>query len=119
LAQTTGLPVIVTGTTIGSVTVPTWVAQSVSGIVPSTASVIFGCGVISSSGGAFGILAPNNSYGAYNSTSNPPPFLMKGDGSGSQSIITQFQMVLESTNVYYANQTGAANVYCSGWEDNI
>ncbi|WP_230678950.1 hypothetical protein, partial [Streptococcus pneumoniae] len=63
--------------------------------------------------------APNNSYGAYNSATNPPPLGFDTatsvfNGSTSQEVL------LESTNVYYAADAGASAIlFCNGWTDNL
>lgn len=113
LAQTTVVRSIANGASAGDISVPTWVAASVSGHVPTTASAIqiYGQGL---AGGTTGMVAPNNSYDAYNSTTAPPPIIFSGTGTSYSTA----SMVLESTNVYYA----ANNTYkicVLGWEDSI
>lgn len=96
---------------LGSVTVPTWSAVSVSNFVPTTALQIL---ATLTSTGASMMAAPNNTYGVYNSTTNPPPVVASSAGT----YATAFSMMLESTNIYYAsNSTGT--LWCTGWEDNL
>ena len=101
------------GSSVGSISTPTYVAQSVSTFVPPTAGVIRL--VVGASGGTSRqfMLAPNANYGAANSLSNPPPI----NGGGLDLYLTT-DMVLESSNLYF---TGEANTFiaCLGWEDNL
>lgn len=108
------LPIMAQGS-VGSTSTPTWSPVSVASFVPPTAKRIIGvfCG-----GGGSGtqlIVAPNNSYGGYQSTTNPPPVLENGSqGSGIS------EMILESSNIYYASNSGSnAMIACFGWEDSL
>ncbi|MCK9802080.1 hypothetical protein M1B34_31585 [Pseudomonas sp. MAFF 302030] len=108
------LPIMAQGSA-GSTSTPTWSPVSVAGFVPTTAKRIIGvfCG-----GGGSGtqlIVAPNNSYGGYQSTTNPPPVLENGSqGSGIS------EMILENSNIYYASNSGSnAMIACFGWEDSL
>lgn len=107
------VPIIASGT-LGSVTTPTWSAAAVGNFVPVTACAIvltLGGG----SGGTVSIAAPNGDYGAYTSSTNPPPML-----TNTSQQNTSHTMLLESTNVYYASTSGGSGyLACSGWEDNI
>lgn len=116
----TSLPVMATGNA-GSLTVPTWATVAVGAFVPSTASTIWivpvGAGL--SDGTGF-MIAPNNSYGAYNSLSNPAPYVWFWNNRYGLGNMPPVNLVLESSNVYWANNAGAAALICSlGWEDNI
>lgn len=95
---------------VGSVTVPTWVAVSVSTVVPPTAARIL---ARSRTLSGYNIVAPNNAYGAYHSTFNTPPV----NHTGTSCI--SFDFMLESTNIYWASQDGNNTLLCSGWVDNI
>lgn len=110
LAQTSALPQLDTSGT-GSVTVPTWVAAPVARFVPTTASHI----LLSAGTNNALMVAPNNSYGRYDSGTNPPPIAMSGIGGRNIS-----SMMLESTNIYQANNGGASLVLaCMGWKDKL
>lgn len=95
---------------LGNITTPVWSALDVTQFVPSTASSV-DFSMRQSAAGVV-VMAPNNSYGAYNSTTNPPPV------SGVNAVYQKFRFILESSNVYIianvANQS-----FCMGWEDNI
>lgn len=103
-------PIIMGSGTAGSVSVPTWAGIAVAGYVPPTASEIQGYLGITS--GAI-MAAPNNSYGAESSTTNPPPVSVT---AGFNHI---YSFVLESSDIYWAS-SGASNlIACSGWTDNL
>lgn len=121
LAQTTAMPNLISGA-IGSISVPTWSTQSVSAVVPPTAGsirlVLIGAGLV---GSPIAVMAaPNGSYGAFNSTTNPPP-LVVGASIAGNSISTNLRgdFILESSNVYYAANSANAGLFCLGWVDNI
>jgi hypothetical protein len=113
--NTAALPVQLAGTH-GYVVTPTWASSAVlGGWVPVTTSeVTF---VLSAPTADFQALAPNGSYGAYNSTSNQPPCVFQG-AVGAQ----QCRLVLESSNVFYATNTttpATTTVRILGWKDNL
>lgn len=91
--------------------VPTWVATGLSAIVPPTAVRAVGF----ASGGSSGItmLAPSSNYGAYTSTTNPPPCACPAFAK------IPYDFVLESTNLYYAANSSDASAWVTGWEDMI
>lgn len=104
------IPIISSGA-VGSVTIPTWVAVGVSNFVPPTASQIM---VQAYSNGASGVIvAPNNSYGAYNSANTPPLTAW-----GGEAVCVMGSLALESTNLYVAGVV-STQVNVSGWEDNL
>jgi len=111
----TGYPTLVSGV-LGSVTTPTWVAVSVAGFVPPTA-----CKIEAQSGNSptsFQFMAaPNASFGAYSSLTNPPPLSVAGSASWGYSC--GYDLMLETANIYYASAGGAPPLVCSGWEDNL
>lgn len=112
----TSLPLMSSGAQ-GNVSTPTWVAVAVSPFIPTTAgriAVTIGQMIIASQA----LMAPNNSYGGYASTSNPPPFSMSG-GSGATPPVSTCWMTLESTSIYIATGSTSGGFYCFGWEDNL
>jgi hypothetical protein len=111
-----GLPKLATGTA-GSVTVPTWAAIATGAFVPPTASRIKIIGNMAATNSAF-MAAPNNSYGAVQSATNPPPWAFFQLGAVFTEQIP-FEFLLESTNIYWANNAAANTLYCLGWEDNL
>lgn len=117
LAQCSALPQAASGSN-GSPT-----ATAVGNYVPTaTAYSIIGSLACPGAGGAGETLyiAPNASYGTQTSSTNPPPVFFVGNNSGtSGSAAIPFNMVLESTNIYYASSASTGRVLVSGWEDNI
>lgn len=98
--------------TAGNVSTGSWGNPiSVSPFIPPTASTVHvNC---SSWNSCACMLAPNNLSGAYNSTTNPPPFY-----SNPAYATINARMILESTNIYFAC-SAAVMFLCFGWEDNL
>lgn len=115
----TGSPIIASGTA-GSPTTPTWVALSISSFVPPTASTI--ClgivATIQTSDNTGAMVAPNNSYGAYSSLTNPPPLVWYWL-QGWQRANSRFDMDLESINIYWASSASNIEITNLGWNDNL
>ena len=108
-----GMPQLAGGLA-GSTSTPTWVAVGVGNFVPTTASRI---SVVGNLGGTSQnlIAAPNNSYGAGGSATNPPPLMVNYTNVGSIGV----EMSLESTNIYWASAGTLSYIFCQGWEDNL
>jgi hypothetical protein len=120
----TGIPLIQGGGAAGSTATPTYVSAQVqsnsatSGIIPSTA-FIASLNLSERGGSSQSICAPSASYGAYSSTSNPPP-MIGGVASVATSVTSvNYDMILESINVYFALGSVSSYLYLTGWEDNI
>lgn len=113
-SNVTALPQIIAGTQ-GSTSVPTWIAASVSNVVPSTATSIYLSLFIGTAASQDAMVAPNNAYGARSSATNPPP-LAAYDQHGGNAHCVEF--LLESTSVYYAATYSTTFLACMGWEDN-
>jgi hypothetical protein len=109
----TGLPLMVSGAQ-GDPSGPTWVAFSISNFVPPTASVL--TLALWQHTTNIAVAAPNNSYGAVGSTTNPPPLAntMGGNNGGAQA-----DFVIESTNMYYMSNAATGGAQCVGWDDNL
>jgi hypothetical protein len=71
---------------------------------------------VSHSDSGISMIAPNNTYGGYNSTVGSPPVVNLGHTNSSNQT---FEFVLESTNIYWASQNSASSILCLGWIDNI
>jgi hypothetical protein len=98
----------------GNVSTGPRTAVAVAAYVPPTASHIIGN---LNGGGGITLAAPNNTYGAYNSTTNVAPVKDETDSG------TQFCFVLEGAwpapNIYYASSGDArAGLYAAGWISN-
>lgn len=92
---------------------PTWTAVPVAAFVPTTAFAIKMI-MLGSVDGV--VVAPNNHYGALNSTTAPPFSGLDGDTNpGGELSVT---MILEGANVYYAAASGGG-LYAVGWIDNL
>lgn len=118
-STTPNLPIMSSASVaVGSTTIPTWVSVSTSNYVPPTANRIkLMAGTIT--GSAAIMIAPNNSYGAINSSSNPPYAYSNVIGGAVGSSVNG-DILLESTNVYWAASTGG-DVYmlAIGWTSNV
>jgi trimeric autotransporter adhesin len=115
--NTPNLPQMTSGVA-GSIATPTWVALSTSSFVPATASQIN----ISASypAGAGLMVAPNNSYGPWNSATNPPPFVPSPQSAGNTNFVrTPYLAPLESSSIFWASNNASAALFCLGWEDNL
>lgn len=113
--NTPNLPAMQAGVT-GNVTTPTWTAVTLSGFVPPTATRLQVCTSVGPANGV-GMAAPNNSYGGYNSTTNPPP--LSGIGDASNSKACHGEMPIESASCYFASNHANISLFCVGWEDAI
>jgi hypothetical protein len=113
----TALPQLASGAA-GNASTPTWVAVGIGNFVPSTAGVIRVLAVGAQVTSALIIVAPNNAYGGATSTTNPPP-IMVSSNAGTNCNNALADMVLESTNIYWASANGNSAIACMGWEDNI
>ena len=108
----TGLPVMSSGIQ-GSVTVPTWVGIAVAAFAPPTAPRIK---VLQRVDSGTVMVAPNNAYGAYSSTTNPPPIAMY---SSQPAPSSPAWVDLESTSIYFASSVAAGYLFFGGYEDGI
>lgn len=107
--NTASMPLLTSGSS-GNVSTPTYTATSVSNFVPPTATDIQLVGGL----GVTFMLAPNTSYGAFNSSANPPPCIWSGTSDNKECNFT-----LENTNIGYASNQASVKVLVRGWEDNL
>ena len=119
----TGLPTFLSGTAaIGSTTVPTYVAQTVRGngsFVPSHASgITIGIPFLFGSGATLAI-APNNSYGAISSTTNPAPLMFFQGADSWITFNTFYRFNLESNSLWACSTAGQYYSVVIGWTVNI
>lgn len=104
----------------GSPSTPTWSPVATGNYVPPTAATILGTiGSGPASGTCTMIAAPNNSYGPYNSSSNPPPVAFNAATSSQGLVNIPFEFTLESSSIYWASASGSATLSCTGWTDNL
>jgi hypothetical protein len=114
-STTPNAPIMDTGIA-GSTTVPTWEAVATGAYVPPTATCITGF-VSSTTGDDDFIVAPNNSYGAIASATNPSP--VQNQGVAGYNITIPFDFVLESSDIYWAANTADVLIACTGWVDAV
>lgn len=112
-AQNLTLRLVTSGTNVGNITTPTYVSASLTGFVPTTATEATFT-LTDNNGSSVAILAPNNSYGGVNSTTNPPYCQSVGPATG----ITSCRMMLESLSAFWA-VSGTGQLYSSGWNDAV
>lgn len=105
------LPIMASGV-LGNISGPTWVAAATGAYAPPTAFAFDGVVAPASNGTA--MVAPNNQYGVYSSTTNPPPVVISANGFCN----AKFRMILETANLYLALGSGGF-LAAAGWEDNI
>jgi hypothetical protein len=110
--NTAAIPSMASGIS-GNINTPTWSAVNTTPFVPPLATVIRI--ILNSPIGGTAMLAPNNNYGAYNAANT---FLVNSNSVGAFAN-SYADMLLESTNIYYASDGSAAYILCSGWEENI
>ena len=111
--NTPNKPVMGSGSA-GSTSTPTWVAITLAGFVPPTASTVYvpANGDVGGTGVAV-IVAPNNAYGNATST-NPPPIAV-----GTGSILSASALVVEGTSIYWASGGTDGYLFCDGWDDYV
>jgi hypothetical protein len=109
--NTAALPTLVSGAT-GSVSTPTYTQFSLAALVPTTASLAAVVATWSSTSTSTAIYAPNGAYGASGSITNPPMASITGGAA------EKFDVVLETQNIYAAQQANVAS-FIAGWEDNL
>jgi hypothetical protein len=118
-SNVTSLPLMASGVagalTFGGAT--TWASVSTSTFVPPTASHIK-LFPTWTSGAAQIDVAPNNSYGGNNVSNNPAPVWFWSSSSSNQ-IVSPSELMLESSNIYWASNQAGNYLWCFGWEDNI
>ncbi len=115
--NTANMPQLTTGTTVGSTSIPTWVAVPLGSFVPPTAGTLKFSFSSQTTGGTT-IIAPNNSYGSATSTSNPPPVVGQ-TVSGQAGIAFTNSFILESTNIYWANGGQTTSIWALAWTDYV
>jgi hypothetical protein len=110
------VPQVMASGVAGDVSIPTWVAVAVGVFVPPTAGVIYvGLQRNGSSGPV--MVAPNNGFGAINSSGSSQPPLNDNDATSTTSRQIQGSFVLESANIYWASSGATNYLMCQGWDD--
>lgn len=114
-SNTAALPSMANGVA-GDVTIPTWVAVAVASFVPPTADLIQ-VNLVMITGGQTNFVAPNNQYGAYNSTTNAPFAGTVASTTGTSG--SNVGIVLESSNIYWCSSHANGRLYCVGWTESF
>ena len=110
------LPLIASGT-VGNVSTPTYASASLS-LLPANIKRVRGFANPGATTGQMEIIvAPNNSYGSYLSTSNPPP-VMTASSTGVTPPNAPFDFIVESSNIYWASSS-ASYLYLTGYRNAI
>jgi len=109
-SNVSALPVMASGAA-GNVASPAYAAVGVSSFIPPTAVSINGnIGTAS-----LALFAANGNAGVAGGA-NPPILTLATPASSYQTV--EFDVLLESTNIYWANN-GTAHLACIGWGDNL
>lgn len=95
-----------------------YVSVSVLNIVPPTAFAIC-CTAHNLNGGVGVVVAPNPSYGGFDSTTNLPPIAISAPANISLNLNATARILLESTNIYYASGSSTGSLVVTGWEDSL
>ncbi|MFL6873877.1 hypothetical protein ACJ6YJ_03620 [Pseudomonas marginalis] len=103
------MPLMASGS-VGSISTPTFIAVAWANYAPPTAKRLT---VVSSNGSGTTIVAPNNAYGASTSTTNPSPVQ---NSAGTAQLSWLADLILESSNIYWASNAGGAGLFASGGE---
>jgi hypothetical protein len=110
----TTLPVIASGGTAGAGNA--FVAASITGVVPPTASEI-GVTISGIYAGNNGAVAPNATY-QFATGSNAAPLSNSQGAANGTTLVKSGFMIIESDNIYWYC-TGSTTVSCFGWIDNL
>jgi len=118
--NTAAMPTAITGSS-GNITTPTWTSASLTGKVPATATAVdVTLWIVPNNINQAAIMAPNNAYGPAASTTNPPFMETPYIGAGGSWGAISGRVILESTNLYYASNTGnSAGISIHGWVDKV
>jgi hypothetical protein len=116
-SNTPNLPIMGSGVN-GNIFTPVYVAVAIADFAPPTAySINLLPRVISEAGYIF--LAPNDNFGSYASTSNPPFSETSASNQYGEANGSPVSMILESGNIYWTCNDAAGLFACVGWEDSI
>lgn len=102
----------------GSLSSPTWASVAIGNYVPTAVAATIKGSLAAYTGGSGGnaMAAPNNSYGAWNASTNAPP-VSAGGSQGAANV--PFEFVIESSNIYWASNGSPNAIYCLGFTLNI
>ncbi|MFO3672629.1 phage tail protein [Pseudomonas protegens] len=115
-ANLLAMPLLASGTG-GDPSTPGWAVAGVESLVSPYAGQIALVLSITLATSAAMVVAPNPSYGGYNSATNPAPV-----GLSSSNFLTSptpAVLVLEDSKVYWACNANSGRIYVSGFEINV
>lgn len=112
-----GLPIIISGSQ-GNINTPVYASASVANFVPPTAVRLRGMMAQTGTVNGATMAAPNNNYGATQSTSNPP-FVEAVVTVSTPPFCIPFDWILESSNVYYASNNSGGLLAATGWATSL
>ena len=102
------------GGAVGTITTPpTYVSVALGAYVLSTAFKVSFSSMVQA---GTVIVAPNNQYGGYDSTTKWPPAMTQSAASGTSNAV---EWVIESTNLYWGNNGTQGGIAILGWRDNL
>jgi hypothetical protein len=119
-ANLTVLPQMIAGSSGVCTSAASLTSVATGAFVPPTASAIDVSLFVQSGVSTSGCAAPNNSYGAVNAVTNPPPLhqsALGGSAGGGGSVFGEF--VLETTNIFYGSNSASAVLMALGWKDAV
>lgn len=118
-SNVTGLPIVASGTQ-GNTATPTWVSNSLTAYIPTTAKVYTAYAYSNvDSGGNVTLLASNNTYGGYDSMVNPAPLFVVVSNVAGYYTTSVGELSNEDGNLYYAGAGAGSSAKVVGWEDNL
>lgn len=109
------VPIMASGIA-GNVNTPVWVSVATGSFVPPTACQIRLALRGANTGSV--LCAPNAAYGGPNSTTNPAHSSSTVSAT-TYGAVHRVDMVLESSNVFWASDVSTNLLACIGWEDNL
>lgn len=119
--NTAAYPIIASGSggTLNASTF-TGVAEAIGSFVPPTASLLkFVLGCPSAGGAEIAAVAPNANFAGYGSTTNPVPWSSNNLGLSVSSAPQVGEILLETTNIYYACSGSDGRLQAMGWRDYV
>lgn len=102
----------------GNPVTPVWAPVSTAAFFPPSAAAVH-VSLYCSGAATSTILAPSNTYGAVNATSNMPLVNISNSSQNANLNNYMARIVPEGANLYYASNAGVSHLSAVGWEDNL
>lgn len=119
--NTAAYPIVATGST-GTINASTFTgtAEATGAFVPASAATIkFVLGCPSAGGAEVAAVAPNAAFAGYGSTTNPVPWSSNNMGLSVSPSPQVGDILLETTNIYYACSGSDGRLQAMGWRDYV